>query len=96
MQATELMSTNLVVVPPETPITAVAELLAARGISAVPVIDEQGKPIGVVTEGDLIRRLAEEPRARAARPRVAGRWTRPSPQLGATPAEGQRAPSATR
>jgi CBS domain-containing protein len=62
MQAVELMSTNLVVVPPETPITAVAELLAARGISAVPVIDEQGKPLGVVTEGDLIRRLAEEPR----------------------------------
>ena len=62
MQAIELMSTNLVVVPPETPITAVAELLAARGISAVPVVDDQGKPLGVVTEGDLIRRLAEEPR----------------------------------
>jgi len=62
MQAIELMSTSLVVVPPETPITAVAELLAARGISAVPVVDDQGKPLGVVTEGDLIRRLAEEPR----------------------------------
>jgi CBS domain-containing protein len=62
MQAVELMSTNLVVVPPETPITAVAELLASRGISAVPVVDKQGAPLGVVTEGDLIRRLAEEPR----------------------------------
>lgn len=62
MQAAELMSTNLVVMPPETPITAVAELLATRGISAVPVVDEHGKPIGVVTEGDLIRRLADEPR----------------------------------
>jgi CBS domain-containing protein len=64
MQASELMSTNLVVVPPETPITAIAELLAARGISAVPVVDEQGKPLGIVTEGDLIRRLAEKPRGR--------------------------------
>ena len=25
-------------------------------------VDDQGKPLGVVTEGDLIRRLAEEPR----------------------------------
>ncbi|WP_424139698.1 CBS domain-containing protein [Roseomonas chloroacetimidivorans] len=56
------MSTNLVVVPPETPILAVAELLAARGISAVPVVDKEGKSLGIVTEGDLIRRLAEKPR----------------------------------
>jgi CBS domain-containing protein len=62
MQAKELMSTNLVVVPPETPVAAVAELLASRGISAVPVVDGAGLPLGVVTEGDLIRRLADAPR----------------------------------
>jgi len=56
------MSTNLVVVPPEMPVGAIAELLASRGISAVPVVDETGAPVGIVTEGDLIRRLAEKPR----------------------------------
>ena len=61
MIAKELMSTNLVVVPPEMPVTALAELLAARGISAVPVVDAQGVPLGIVTEGDLIRRLADQP-----------------------------------
>ncbi|WP_431303073.1 CBS domain-containing protein [Sediminicoccus sp. BL-A-41-H5] len=61
MHAKELMSTNLVVVPPETPVTALAELLAARGISAVPVVDADGAPLGIVTEGDLIRRLADQP-----------------------------------
>jgi len=60
MKARELMSTNLVVVPPETPVTAVASLLASRGISAVPVVDAAGAPVGLVTEGDLIRRLADE------------------------------------
>jgi CBS domain-containing protein len=60
MKAHELMSTNLVVVPPETPVTAVAAPLASRGISAVPVVDASGKPVGLVTEGDLIRRLADE------------------------------------
>lgn len=59
MKARELMSTNLVVVPPETPATAVAALLASRGISAVPVVDASGAPVGLVTEGDLIRRLAD-------------------------------------
>ncbi len=62
MQARDLMSRDLVVVPPETPVAAVAELLAARGISAAPVVDALGHPLGIVTEGDLIRRLAEQPR----------------------------------
>ncbi|WP_207538162.1 CBS domain-containing protein [Sabulicella rubraurantiaca] len=62
MNAKELMSTALVVVPPEMPVTAVAELLAGRGISAAPVVGPDGAPLGIVTEGDLIRRLAEEPR----------------------------------
>jgi CBS domain-containing protein len=37
-----------------------ARLLAERGISAVPVIGQQGEVMGVVTEADLIRRLAGE------------------------------------
>jgi hypothetical protein len=39
MHAKELMSTKLVVAPPEMPFTAPAELLAARGISAVRASD---------------------------------------------------------
>ncbi len=62
MQARDLMSSNLAVVAPETPVEAIVELLASRGISAVPVIDAEGKAVGLVTEGDLIRRLAEAPR----------------------------------
>lgn len=62
MLARDLMSRNLVVVAPETPVSAITELLASRGISAVPVIDAEGNPVGLVTEGDLIRRLAEAPR----------------------------------
>jgi CBS domain-containing protein len=60
MKARDLMSTTLRVVPPDMPVTAVAELLSARGISAVPVVDGSGTPLGIVTEGDLIRRLADE------------------------------------
>ena len=38
LTARDLMTTKLVTVPPETPVIAMARLLAERGISAVPVL----------------------------------------------------------
>lgn len=58
--AKDLMTADVVTVPPETPVIAMARLLADRGISAVPVLDAKGALLGVVTEADLIRRLAGE------------------------------------
>jgi CBS domain-containing protein len=60
LRARDLMTPDVVTVPPETPVLAVARLLADRGISAAPVVDGQGQVVGVVTEADLIRRLAGE------------------------------------
>lgn len=60
LKARDLMTPDVVTVPPETPVMAMARLLADRGISAVPVVDAEGKVLGIVTEGDLIRRLAGE------------------------------------
>ena len=61
MQAKELMSRAVIFAQPDMPVAALAEMIAARGISAVPVLEEDGTPVGIVTEGDLIRRLADEP-----------------------------------
>ncbi|SDE15520.1 CBS domain-containing protein [Belnapia rosea] len=58
LTARDLMTPDVVTVPPETPVTAIARLLAERGISAVPVLDHDGRLRGIVTEADLIRRLA--------------------------------------
>ena len=60
LTARDLMTPDVVTVPPETPVVAVARLLAERGISAVPVVDGDGALRGIVTEADLIRRLAGE------------------------------------
>ncbi|WP_372622523.1 CBS domain-containing protein [Falsiroseomonas sp.] len=60
LRARDLMTVDVVTVPPETPVMAMARLLADRGISAVPVVDGTGKVLGIVTEADLIRRLAGE------------------------------------
>jgi len=60
LRARDLMTPDVITVPPETPVIAMARLLAERGISAVPVVNAEGKAVGVVTEADLIRRLAGE------------------------------------
>ncbi|NKE44902.1 CBS domain-containing protein [Roseomonas frigidaquae] len=54
------MTSEVVTVPPATPVLSIARLLAERGISAVPVLEGTGKLLGIVTEADLIRRLAGE------------------------------------
>jgi CBS domain-containing protein len=60
LTARDLMTPDVVTVPPETPVMAMARLLSDRGISAVPVVDAAGAVLGIVTEADLIRRLAGE------------------------------------
>jgi len=64
LTARDLMTPDVVTVPPETPVLAIARLLSERGISAVPVLGPTGEVLGVVTEADLIRRLAgqEDPK----------------------------------
>lgn len=56
--ARELMTEPAVTIPPDMPVLAIAHLLAARGISAVPVEGSDGTLLGLVTEADLICRLA--------------------------------------
>lgn len=58
--ARDLMTADVVTVPPQTPVVAMARLLSERGISAVPVLEADGSVAGIVTEADLIRRLAGE------------------------------------
>ncbi|WP_137181671.1 CBS domain-containing protein [Roseomonas sp. AR75] len=60
MHAKDLMTTAVVTVTPETRLAEVARLLAHRGISAVPVVGADGAVQGIVTEADLVRRLAGE------------------------------------
>lgn len=60
MQARDVMTTNVVTVAPDTPVTDIARLLLEKRISGVPVVDADGRLVGVVSEGDLVRRLEED------------------------------------
>lgn len=58
--AQDLMARDVVTVRPDLPVTALARLLTDRGISSVPVTTPEGALLGIVTEADLLRRLAAE------------------------------------
>jgi len=56
MKATDIMTATVVTVGPDTGIKEIAKLLATHQISAVPVVDPENHILGIVSEGDLIRR----------------------------------------
>jgi len=67
MKARDVMAPDVITVGPELDLKAVANTLVANGISAVPVVSIDGSVVGIVSEGDLMRRAvsgAERKRSR--------------------------------
>jgi CBS domain-containing protein len=58
MKARDVMVRHVITVGPELDVKAVANTLARNGISAVPVIDINNRILGIISEGDLMRRIA--------------------------------------
>src|SRR6516164_1341761 len=54
MKAADVMVCSVISVRPNARVEEVASILLASRISAVPVIDEQGELLGIVSEGDLM------------------------------------------
>lgn len=64
MQAKDIMTTHVITVAPETPVRDIAGLLVSHRISGVPVVDVEERVIGIVSEGDLMRRAETETESR--------------------------------
>jgi CBS domain-containing protein len=56
MQASDVMVRDVATVGPETGVDAAVKLLVDHDISALPVIGDDGRLIGIISEADLIRR----------------------------------------
>src|SRR3954471_6897092 len=56
MRAHQIMTRSVVTVTPETTIREAANIMLQRHVSALPVLDCAGKLVGIVSEGDFIRR----------------------------------------
>jgi len=60
MRAKDVMTTEVVYAGPETDVRTIVQELLKRRISAVPVVDDGGRVIGIVSEGDLMRRAESD------------------------------------
>lgn len=56
MKVADIMSRDVVSVPPSAPLKDVARLLVQRRVSGVPVVTDDGNLVGIVSETDLVRK----------------------------------------
>ena len=56
MKIEELMTRDVISVAPQTSIHAAAKLMADHRLSGVPVIEADGRLVGIISDGDLILR----------------------------------------
>ncbi|MCD6291467.1 MAG: CBS domain-containing protein [Anaerolineae bacterium] len=58
MKVQDIMSRDVKTVSPDTPVQEIIRMFRDYAVSGLPVVDEDGKLVGIVTEMDLIRRHA--------------------------------------
>ncbi len=75
MIARDIMTRTVYTIRSEATAQEVAQLLAEKRISGVPVVDEYNNIIGIVTEADIISKVAREGRNESA-PTVADLMSR--------------------
>lgn len=56
MKARDIMSTKVVTVSPSTSVRDIAGLMVEKHVSGLPVLNDNGTLVGIVSEGDLLRR----------------------------------------
>ena len=61
MQARDVMVRGVISVSPDIPVQIAANAMVSNCVSALPVIDIFSKLVGIVSEGDLIRRVEIAP-----------------------------------
>src|SRR5258708_27567398 len=64
MRALDIMTRRVIAVNPEAPVREAARVFAENHISGAPVVDDEGRLLGMITEGDLIHRTETGTQAR--------------------------------
>ncbi len=68
MKVRDLMSTSVSCVRPETSLTQVAKQMKQQNVGAIPVCNDKGEPLGIVTDRDIVLRSLSQ----GGEPRTAG------------------------
>jgi CBS domain-containing protein len=56
MKVRDVMTTKVVSVSPDNSVKRVARIMLDKHVSGLPVVDDEGKLVGLISEGDLLRR----------------------------------------
>ena len=68
MQARDVMTTPVITIDADARVIDAAEQLSANGIASMPVLDADGRLVGMISELDILRgRLAHDPRSHLRR-----------------------------
>lgn len=57
MNAADVMSQPVIAIGPDAPLAQAVRLMLERGFSGLPVLDAGSRLVGILTEGDLMRRI---------------------------------------
>ena len=98
MNVRDLMTTEVLTVSPETPLKDAAALLAGHGISGLPVCDEDGCVLGIVSEGDILfkeRGPREPSTSQDSAPPLGSRFQEVAKESARTAGEAMTAPAVT-
>jgi acetoin utilization protein AcuB len=55
----QVMTHNPFIVTPDTPILQAAKTMLHRKIGSLPVVNDDGKPVGIITESDIFRMMID-------------------------------------
>jgi CBS domain-containing protein len=56
----QVMTHNPLTVSPHTPIPTAARIMLEHKVSGLPVVDEEKRPVGIITESDIFRMLIDQ------------------------------------
>jgi CBS domain-containing protein len=76
MQVIDVMSTTVYTATERTPVVSAFRIMSAHHVSSLPVVDERGAVVGIVSEQDVLRRSVEPSSSQTG----AARGTMPAPQ----------------
>lgn len=77
MKIKDIMTREVVTVPPHSNVRLVASLLGEKSIGAVPVLDETGVLVGIITESDLFIKEKGIPFSVVKIPHIFNQWVEP-------------------
>lgn len=59
IKVSEIMTANVISCGPESPVYDVANLMVENKVNRIPVVSQDGKPIGIITRADIVKSMVQ-------------------------------------